>query len=323
MSCLNDTVGYFHDSCGGPIVGPFQFKFRGGQECEKRCGTLDRGFSQRKWETVNQTFTPHSVPQDFWESPIYLANIPPKKTKTGTPGEQSLQQQQTPLKTQTTNNIKQHNLLKPFAPPHQKKTNPLARNLFFLTSLSQMLPRLRREYLPTFILKKRPKGSDRGRWGRVINCIYMGRFCRWFVSCNFFFIPSKKTIDSYEWVVWDPGCFFTPNKWSIHWLLLWGVGEIVGFFHRQKELNTMSKATTKPCTGLAGKKNLWIKGCFNTPNWNTPRATFTKRLKRDFFHNWRTGDCRLGVRYRGVLKQPLIGRWKLLKPTQMGSHWHR
>ena len=86
-----------------------------------------------------------------------------KKTKTGTPGEQSLQQQQTPLKTQTTNNIKQHNLLKPFAPPHQKKTNPLARNLFFLTSLSQMLPRLRREYLPTFILEKLAKCRDRGR----------------------------------------------------------------------------------------------------------------------------------------------------------------
>ena len=29
----------------------------------------------------------------------------------------------------------------------------------------------------------------------------------------------------------------------------------------------------------------------STHLWNTPWATFTKRLKRNFFHNWRTGDC--------------------------------
>ena len=27
----------------------------------------------------------------------------------------------------------------------------------------------------------------------------------------------------------------------------------------------------------------WVKGCFNTPNWNTARATFTKSLKRGCF----------------------------------------
>ena len=32
------------------------------------------------------------------------------------------------------------------------------------------------------------------------------------------------------------------------------------------------------------------KGCFNTPLEHTPKP-FTKRLKRDFFHNWHKGDC--------------------------------
>ena len=40
----------------------------------------------------------------------------------------------------------------------------------------------------------------------------------------------------------------------------------------------------------------------STQLWNTPRATFTKRLKRDFFHDWQGGLP--GVCSKGVLKQP-------------------
>ena len=40
-----------------------------------------------------------------------------------------------------------------------------------------------------------------------------------------------------------------------------------------------------------------FKGFFNTPNWFPhPEKTFTKRLKRDFFHNWFGGLPR-GVLY--------------------------
>ena len=43
----------------------------------------------------------------------------------------------------------------------------------------------------------------------------------------------------------------------------------------------------------------------STHLWNTPE-TFTKRLKRDFYHNWLGGLP--GVWCRGVLKQSLIKR---------------
>ena len=131
MSCLNDTVGYFHDSCGGPIVGPFQFKFRGGQECEKRCGTLDRGFSQRKWETVNLTFTPHSVPQDFWESPIYLANIPPKKNKNRNARRTIIATTTNPPQDSDNKQHQTTQFVETFRTPPPKKNKPLGTKLVF------------------------------------------------------------------------------------------------------------------------------------------------------------------------------------------------
>ena len=39
-----------------------------------------------------------------------------------------------------------------------------------------------------------------------------------------------------------------------------------------------------------------------TDLWNTPLNLYQQAISRDSFHNWRTGDCRLVVRFWGVLQ---------------------
>ena len=58
---------------------------------------------------------------------------------------------------------------------------------------------------------------------------------------------------------------------------------------------------------LLSTERHWEEGWLNsklvsTHLWNTPRATFTKRLMRDIFHIWPGGLP--GVCSRGVLTQP-------------------
>ena len=48
--------------------------------------------------------------------------------------------------------------------------------------------------------------------------------------------------------------------------------------------------------------------------WNTPLNHCQQAVSRESFHSWGTGDCRLGVRYRGVARNFLgnhgIPSWK-------------
>ena len=46
-----------------------------------------------------------------------------------------------------------------------------------------------------------------------------------------------------------------------------------------------------------------------------PQKFYQRAIRRDSFHSWRTGDCRTGMRYRGVLCGTVDGRNPPALPT--------
>ena len=60
-------------------------------------------------------------------------------------------------------------------------------------------------------------------------------------------------------------------------------------------------------------------GCFNTPNWNTPRKNlYQQAIFRDSFYNWPCRGIASGVRYRGVLSFS----WNHPSECKSGIHNH-
>ena len=146
-------------------------------------------------------------------------------------------------------------------------------------------------------------------------CPYIMWFLHWQVSSSFETYKFSHHLQFHTYYIWLLLHVVFSNKWMAMWRHYDAFKEVIFQWH------------------------FYASKVVSTHLWNTPRATFTKRLKRDFFHNWRfRGIAVFGCAISGCVETtfeccirshsgspwaPLLGK-QVVEPFRFGSNsWDR